>query len=639
MPRTPIVTRTPLFPALWIWLGVWASCSGWLLSAAHRLDAAGYVVALLLGVGAVGIAWKRGAFKSFQPPSLLRFKHRMVRPLPLAFCILATLVFLGGALYLPSNYDGIAYRTPRVLHWLAEGRWHWIHTAFPRLNTRSTGYEWLTVPLLVFTKSDRGFFLINFASLLLMPGLIFSTMTRLGVRAHVAWCWAWPLASGYCFALEGGGIQNDLLGAPYALAMIDFALRARVSKRSGEVWLSVLAAALLTGSKASNLVLLLPWALAILPCWRIPLRHPVAALTVTMIAVLSSFLPSAMINQHFTRDWTGMAIEPQPYVKNPVKNLAVNLAGIGIQNFLPPVFPFTKQWNSVAERFRPADISDTINPFKTEELAMEESAGLGFGVCVLLAISLVALATGGASRIAGVAGTGPRVSWILVLAPWISALVLAEKAFVGGSSARYFVPFYILLVAPFLISTAHEGLVRRRWWRMCAIAVIALAAVLVVVAPARPLWPARAFFSALEKRSSSPVVARAHSVYDTYGERPVAFDRLRQFLPDAEKTIGLVTWDDPETSLWHPFGTRRIRHVLSGDTREDLRKSGITFIVVSLDKFPAVFGPEMPFDRWQENIHAATVRKVSLRLRAGSQNAGLREWAIVRLAPETNTEH
>ncbi len=39
--------------------------------------------------------------------------------------------FFGGLIHAPANYDGLAYRIPRVLHWLAEGRWHLIETIFP----------------------------------------------------------------------------------------------------------------------------------------------------------------------------------------------------------------------------------------------------------------------------------------------------------------------------------------------------------------------------------------------------------------------------------------------------------------------------------------------------------------------------
>ena len=72
----------------------------------------------------------------FSESPLAKKLRRFRKPFPLAFLILAVMAFLGGALYAPTNYDALSYRLPRVLHWLAENQWHWIHTIFPRLNQR-----------------------------------------------------------------------------------------------------------------------------------------------------------------------------------------------------------------------------------------------------------------------------------------------------------------------------------------------------------------------------------------------------------------------------------------------------------------------------------------------------------------------
>jgi hypothetical protein len=148
--------------------------------------------------------------------------------------ILAALAILGGVLHAPNNYDALAYRVPRVLNWLAEGQWHWIHTGFVRLNTRACGIEWLSAPLIAFTRTDRWIFVINAVSFLLLPGLIFSLFRRVGVNARVAWHWMWLAPSGYCFVLQAGSIANDMFSAIFALAAVDYALRARASGRASE---------------------------------------------------------------------------------------------------------------------------------------------------------------------------------------------------------------------------------------------------------------------------------------------------------------------------------------------------------------------------------------------------------------------
>lgn len=172
---------------VWIWSCAYFNCAGWTLSALHQLNAAGYTVALILWFATLLIWWKKTSEKSWPLKRWQKFRHRFARPLPLMFLILAAMVFAGGALHPPNNYDALAYRIPRVLHWLAEGRWHWIHTDFPRLNVRAVGFEWLSAPFIVLMKTDRLLFLINIVSFLLLPGFIFSVFSRLGVRRRVAW--------------------------------------------------------------------------------------------------------------------------------------------------------------------------------------------------------------------------------------------------------------------------------------------------------------------------------------------------------------------------------------------------------------------------------------------------------------------
>jgi hypothetical protein len=104
----------------------------------------------------------------------------------------------------------------------------------------------------VFTKSDRGLFCST--SFPTAAGLLFS-VTRLGVRPTVAWHWMWLLPTGYNFLLRPAARAMTV----YALAAVDFGLRAWTS-RPVQTWHALLAAALLTGAKASNLPLLLPWA-------------------------------------------------------------------------------------------------------------------------------------------------------------------------------------------------------------------------------------------------------------------------------------------------------------------------------------------------------------------------------------------
>jgi len=236
--------------ALWVLLCAFLNCTGWILSAVHQLNRTGYAVAFLLAFG-VGYWLHRKRRLVICPRfSFRKQRRRFRRGLPLAFLILAAVAIVGGVIYAPSNYDALAYRVPRGFHWLAEGRWHWVHTEFNRLNTRACGFEWVAAPLMAFTRGYRWLFLINAVSFLLLPGLLFSLLVRLGVRARVAWHWMWLAPTGYCYLLQAGSIANDLFGAVFAVAAIDFARRARQWPSGPETWLSLLAAALMTAAAA-----------------------------------------------------------------------------------------------------------------------------------------------------------------------------------------------------------------------------------------------------------------------------------------------------------------------------------------------------------------------------------------------------
>lgn len=111
----------PTAISIWVWICAYLNCAGWTLSALHQLNAAGYSFALLVGFAALLVWRKKTSARIFPHISWRKLKRRFRRPFPLAFLILAAMAFLGGALYAPSNYDALAYRVPRVLHWLAAG--------------------------------------------------------------------------------------------------------------------------------------------------------------------------------------------------------------------------------------------------------------------------------------------------------------------------------------------------------------------------------------------------------------------------------------------------------------------------------------------------------------------------------------
>jgi hypothetical protein len=646
---------------IWIWVSVLASLAGWLLSALGQLNRPGYAV---FGVVVAVVFWlrRKALGRVFNAPvaadgslsieknaptavggytaSGRLFNWRKVRArfrrwLPACFLGLAFLVLLGGALYPPTNHTAMTYRTPRVLHWLAEGHWHWVHTPNYRLNDRCCGIEWLSAPVLLFTGSDRGLFLINFISFLLLPGLTFSLFTRLGVGPRVAWYWMWLLPTGYNFLIQAGSIGNDTFPTAYALAAIVFGLRAWETRRPADLGYSLLAAALLTGAKASNLPLLLPWGLVVLGLLPLLLRRPAVTLALVLLCATVSFLPTAALNVRYCGDWSGLVLEHAGMdMKNPFVGVWGNALLLLSDNFVPTFFPLAGWWNRSALALLPhAVAAPMVANFEAGfvalgELPTEDWAALGFGLSMLAAVSLLASFRAGSS--AGKGWTGSRliprgVCWCALVAPWLSLLAYSMKSGMIGPG-RLISPYYPLLLPALLVGAGQADIVRRRWWRLMVGGVLLLALLVLVLTPGRPLWPAQTVLSKmLVRKPDQPLLKRALAVYSVYDARSDPLANVRALLPKGISVVGFMgTPDDIDISLWRPFGSRRVEHIFLSDSREQIRQRHVQYAVVG--EFNLVENHTTLAD-WQKRTGAEVVATATATM---TVTQGPRAWYLVR---------
>ena len=621
----------PACVTIWIWLCAYLNCAGWTLSALHRLNAGGYAVALTLGLAAV-LVWKQKSGAPLYPKiHSQKFLRRFRRGFPLGFLVLAALAFLGGALHPPTNYDALAYRLPRVLHWLAAGQWHWIHSAFDRLNNRSCGIEWVSAPVLALLKSDRPLFLINFISFLLLPGLVFGVFTRLGVGRRVAWHWMWLAPTAYGFVLQAGSIGNDLFGAVFALAAVDFALRAKNTGLAAAFFTSVLAAALMTSAKTNNLPLLLPWAVALLPSLKMIFRRPLATLLVGALAVGASGLPTIYFNLKTSGDWSGARLAGGAVERAIVYRTGANAVSLTLQNVVPPVFPMADKWNRLVKGHLPPALAGKLEAlietpgsrFPLPQMQMEENAGLGFGLTFFFGVSLLAVAVRRGKIIATWEFSWPAaVRWASALA-FLALLTQSNVTAIG----RLFSAYYVLPLTLFLAVAGHENLVRRCWWRALAGLVFVMAAGLLIISPARPLFPRDALLEKIHARETAqPQLVRIEDVYSVYRDRPAAFAPALAGLPADVKILGYFAYDKPETSLWRPFGSRRIVHVCPGDRPANLKAQGVHYVLASPNGFEDYFN--RPLAQWLVEMDAEVVQTISLRLRAADP---AQDWCLIRL--------
>jgi hypothetical protein len=547
--------------------------------------------------------------------------------------------------------------------------------------------EWLSAPLLLFTKSDRALFLLNFVPFLLLPGLIFSVFRRLGVRPRVAWHWMWLAPSGYTFLLQAGSAANDAFPTVYALAAVDFGCRAWVSRGPGELGLSLLSAALLTGAKASNLPLLLPWAILVaarlsggfvpaspmkardslrrLPQSAVsgesvpapPLRGRLAAAGgVLLVAGTVSFLPSAALNLHYCGDWSGLRLERDGMkMKNPWVGLWGNGFLLLLHNLAPPIFPAAGWWNASAlsvlppAMARPIEANFENGSIQLRELPTEDWAGLGFGLSALVLVS----------RLAGLAGTGcttfqplarltpaarrsasgPEAApvfggdalpsglrWAVIAAAWVALMAYCVKSGMNDG-ARLISPYYPLLLPLLLMGRRQSEIVRRRWWRVMAGAALGLAFLVLGLTPGRPLCPAQAVLSrALARHPGQPLLARALNVYAVYAARSDPLANVRALLPPGLRVVGfLADGNDIDISLWRPYFERRVKHVLLADTGAAIRERHIRWLVVG-GAFLA--SQHTTLADWQRRAGADLVASATATILVAE---GPQPWYVMRL--------
>jgi hypothetical protein len=573
--------RSWTFAATVVWILLWAGCSGGSLglSLIGQLNRTGCLILLVPGVlgSILGYYFLNG--RSFKVRGF-RWK-RFRKPLPLLYLICALAALIGGAIHPPTNYDALCYRIPRLLHWLAEGHWHWIRGIDPRMNFSAAGFEAMMLPPLGALHTLRLAYLINAFSFLLLPGLVFMVFTALGVRHSIAARWMWLLPCGSCFVMEAGSIGNDLPGCALVLAALMFALRAARRASAQDTMLAVLSAALMTGLKASNIPLLLPIVIGLAAAF---LKHPLLMKPAALAAVIAlpvSYLPIAAVNSLHSGVWTG---HPESIValRNPHAGLAGNTILISSAAIVPAVFPPAESLNNAFNtKVVPASLrwlKDDFPDFRMThpQLATEEHSGLGLGVtAALLACVACAWKSLRPRRLLGTGG-------LVAAGFWVALLFFMTKLGSCGTP-RLAAPYYAGLLLPPLLMM-HSGIrLKRKWWMVLSIVSILPILPALACNPARPLLPMTSIIQTLRSHEiDTKALSRMETVYQTYATRSDIFKSVRELLPSDSKVIGFAgTSGDPQYSFWLPLGERRVVDFTPSADRRPPDPSGLDVIVAS----------------------------------------------------------
>ena len=626
-------TRLPahsIWLAHWIFFGAACNVAGWSLSAVHQLNVGGLAIAIPL-------AWFLMAKVSglSLPPLRARIRrNRYTRLFPAAFLLLAILSLLGGLLHPPNNLDALIYRMPRVCHWLMAGQWEWIVTDKNNLNTRAAGIEWWSAPFIAILRTDRLLFLINWVSYLFLPGLFFSLFRHLGARQRVAATWMWILPSGYCLVLQAASVGNDMLAAFFAVAAFDFGFRWKRTGSYPAFALAMVAAAMMTAIKPTTLPLLLPFAVFFFGVWKPVISKPLSTLALAAFCILASFLPTAAINIRQCGDWTGAAAEDQKLGSvEPLVGIATNTVNTVLQNAAPPVFPLAGKWNQWVRNAAPDGwVEANLRSFEQggacfalPDFQGEELSGIGFGITGLWVLSWVmglsAKRSGPACHTAAPIRSG---RWALAALLFSIALTAYFSRAGMSTVGRHIAPYYPFLFALGLCGSCQSMVVRSRVWRFAAALVIASTVAFMVIVPSRPLWPARTFLARVTE-DSPRILQRAKTGYDVYATRGDALGRLRDALPADAMNVGYLSHGvSPELPLWKPYMKRRLRHLTTAETPDELRAEGIRHLVLNTQNFERKRG--MPPEAWVRHHGGIVHKRHDLQLLA--QNPPTEWWVV-----------
>jgi hypothetical protein len=611
--------------AHWVMLAAACNIAGWLLSLVGGVTPLGLALGIPIAWLALAALCRPGIPPFPSKRAVLRFFHTRGAMLRWGFVVVAVFSFLGGLLHAPNNFDAMNYRLPKALAWLMAGEWHWLPANNNSLNTRASGMEWVMAPLLAWTSGDRTLFLLNQLPFLLMPGLVFGVFRGLGVSGQAARFWMWVVPSGYGFALQAGGIGNDLPAAIFALAAFDFGLRWKKSGDAGHALLALAAAGMMTAVKPTTLPLMLPFTILFFGMFSLLRSHPLRMSFAVLPLALASFLPTAFLNHRHCGDWTGAAAENASLGKvEPWVGITGNLINAPLQNIAPPVFPMAGWWNERVVNWFPESFMERMAAnfelrgarFGVTDIQGEESAGLGLGIVGLL---LAGVCFGRRRENSG--AWKRRAAW---LALWFGLALLAYFSKAGMTTvARHILPYYPFLIVPLVMVPRLDGAVRQRWFIGLACGAAASTLVMLCITPSRPVLPMAAISRALADKKSSPSIQRLALGYEVYGNRADILGSLRDALPADAALVGFISHAaGPESPLWKPYGKRTIRHLIPGTDPE----RAMRHVVLNTNYFEES-RRESP-EAWLARLNGTVLHRMEIRPLVKEPPS---EWWVVQL--------
>jgi hypothetical protein len=344
-----------------------------------------------------------------------------------------------------------------------------------------------------------------------------------------------------------------------------------------------------------------------------------------------------VLNKLHCGDWLGTTIEvPHLEMHRPLIGILGNVFQLLTNNFVPPFFILASWWNQHAPLMLPQawvvamESNFDTGYFWLGELPTEDWAGVGFGVSVLVAASMLAGLRYGVARGEGWVAKPDlpfRLRRCVMMAAWVALLAYCIKSGLV-TAARLISPYYPLLLPLLIVGAGQEEIIRHRWWKVLAGGVMVLAVAVLACVPGRPLWPAQTILSkAVAAHPQQRLLVRAQKVYSVYAGRSDPLADVRALLPGNIKVVGFMgTEDDIDISLWWPFGERRVEHFFLTDPPEQIRQHVQCVVLGGFN----LKEHNTTLDAWLQSSGAELVATTNAMLKVAE---GPQPWYVVRFKP------
>ncbi len=571
---------------------------GWFLSLFHGLYGFSYipVVAAL-----VYFEFKIASGKNFEKiigRSLSRlFTIRMF--LTGVFTLSTILLLFKGLLNGPSHDDGLCYRIPMAMQWIMHQGWIWAPWQDMRINMGGTTSAWLSVPLLIWFKSDRTVFLSNWVCQLFFPGLIFSFWRGMGVSGRICWYLMWLLPSAFCFMLQAANTSNDTLGTFFVLAAFYYALKARRNPCWESVALSILSIGLATNVKLNFAVLGFPWLFAIFPQLRVLLGRPLFSIGLVALAISSSFFPESIICWYHGAGFTGLGFNKSVVAPPFPFSIVGNTFMIILQNIWPPLIMGMTFGSNLSSAISNSNLGYIMDRYFMSgwnihyQIVPVEQAGLGLPVIIGLIVLWMYTKRTNAIQTPGFNN--------LVLGGIGCGLLHFMMFSNSDQEARLICPYYVLLLPALFLRRVLKTKLFRFADRACTVSSLISAILCLTISEGSIA------FTGLNDRANEDDSASA---------------LLAQLVPAKEGVIGMIrVWCDREAWAWRPYGSRVVIEFSTQASAAEMESYGVHYVVIFQDQLDI---DKVDYAKWLKDHQATEVCK--------SDNTGGKLWYCVRIA-------